>query len=145
MEKELVLNYIFDFIINEFNLILFNDNQTDLLAFRDDCYKVFETGSVMNLWDKNTLTAYDNAVRLLASLIFEKVPDEENLDIGEAPDLEDVKLWLSSLQFDDYILILAYLEDHNLIKIESEEDLQFLVNVYITNKEMTNAEYNSRS
>lgn len=139
------MEYIFDLIINDLNLNLFSDTLDYLLSFRKDCVAAVDKSKLINLFNKNTLLAYDSSLRLFASLLFEKVPEERGIELEKLPEIEDFKKWFASLELDDFALICFTLKDQQMLDIKTEEDLQFLINVYITNRELEYVQPNKKN
>jgi len=134
--NQLEYEYIFDLIINDLDLNLFSDTIDFLMAFRKDCNVAVEKSKLINMFNKNTLLAYDSSLRLFASLIFERIPQERGIELTELPEFEDFKKWFASLELDDFILICFTLKDQQMLTFKTDEDLQFIINVYITNREL---------
>jgi hypothetical protein len=132
MAKLIDVEYIFDLIINDLDLNLYDDNIESLLKFRTTCAAAMEKAVQMNIFDQKTLFAYDTTLRLFANLLFEKIPADREIDI-EPPEWEDFRKWFSQLSPDDFYLILFTLEDQQMMDFKTEEDLQFIINVFFTN------------
>lgn len=145
MKKPKEIEYIFDIIANDLNLILFNDNLNNLMEFRKGCYEAMEKSKIMNMFHKNTLTAYDNSLRLFANILFEKIPSDRGFELETLPEFEEFQYWFGSLEFDDFILICFLLQDEKLLKIDTLEELQFIINVYITNRELSYVQPNNKN
>lgn len=145
MAKTKEIEYIFDLIINDLNLTLFNDDLTDLMKFRKTCYEANEKSKLLNMFHKETLLAYDTTLRLFANIIFEKIPNERNLELETIPKIEEFKTWFGSLEFDDFILICFTLYDQQMMQFKTDEDLQFIINVYVTNRELSYVQPNKKN
>lgn len=130
------IEYIFDLVINELDFNLFNDNLGSLMAFRQECITCQDKSKLINMFHPNTLLAYDTSLRLFANLLFEKIPNERNITLTNIPEFVDFKKWFGSLEFDDFVGICFMLKDQQMVDIKTAEDLQFLVNVFITNREL---------
>ena len=132
MPKTTDIEYIFDLMINDLDLNLYNDSIEKLLKFRTKCKAAMDKAVMMNIFDEKTLMAYDTTLRLFANLIFEKIPEEREIDI-EPPEFEDFRKWFNSISPDDFFLLCFNLYDQQMIEFKTEEDLQFIINVYFTN------------
>lgn len=139
------IEYIFDLIISELNLVLFNDTQNQLMAFKRDCYAALDRSKMINMFHKNTLLSYDTSLRLFANIIFEKIPNERDLELTQMPEFEEFQKWFAQLEFDDFVLLCFFLKDQLMLELKNSEDLQFIINVFITNKGFSNAKSNPQN
>lgn len=132
MPKTNDIEYIFDLIINDLDLNLYNDSIENVLKFRSQCKEAMDKAVMINIFDQKTLLAYDTTLRLFANLIFEKIPADREIDI-EPPEFDEFRKWFNTISPDDFYLILFNLYDQQMIDFKTEEDLQFIINVYFTN------------
>jgi hypothetical protein len=145
MKKTKEIEYIFDIIVNDLNMVLFNDNLNTLMDFKNKCYAALDKSKLINMFHKNTLSAYDNSLRLFANILFEKIPTDRGFKLETLPEFEEFQYWFGSLEFDDFILICFLLQDEKFLKIDNIEELQFIINVYITNRELSYVQPNKNN
>ena len=126
-------DYIFSLIIQEENMGLLSIKNKKMVKFFEKVYSLDDKVVAINLFDQQTLIVYDNTIRLLAHLIFEKVPEEFNIHITKTPSAEEFKKWLASITNNDYVSIIYFLSDIYLLNLE-EDKLIYMLNVYHTNK-----------
>jgi hypothetical protein len=144
MEEALTPDYFFiDILISKLNLLLFNDTGEWLLNFRSDCYRALKNSVGLDLSDSRSLFEYNEAVRnlerILSDEIFfnfikEGIGDHDYTD-NEIKDIIgdiNIKQWISTIEFDDYVLMLAFLQYDNHVYLTLDQEIEFMVNVYLT-------------
>lgn len=127
--------YIFNLIFVDDNLVILNKYER-LLAFIDKCKDLATKGQMISLMDKNTLVTYDTTLRLLANVVYERIPSYEDIELDNVQDFEEFRKWLATIDDISKYTLISYLNDRGYINVESEEDLQFMINVLETVKVM---------
>jgi endonuclease III-like uncharacterized protein len=123
--------YIFNLLFIDDNLIILNKYER-LLAFVDKCKEMTANSQLVSLMDKNTLVTYDTTLRLLANVIYERIPAYEEIELDNVQDFEEFRKWLATLDDVSKFALVSYLNDRGYINIEDDEDLQFMINVLET-------------
>jgi hypothetical protein len=83
--------------------------------------------------------AVRNLERILSDEIFfnfikEGIGDHDYTD-DEIKDIIgdiNIKQWISTIEFDDYVLMLAFLQYDNHVYLTLDQEIEFMVNVYLT-------------
>jgi len=127
--------YIFNLIFVDDNLVILNKYER-LLAFIEKCKDMATKGQMVSLMDKNTLVTYDTTLRLLANVIYERIPTYEDIELDNVQDFEEFRKWLATIDDVSKYALISYLNDRGYINVDSEEDLQFMINVLETVKVM---------
>lgn len=125
------MGYIYDLIYESENMILFNKNRR-LFNFIDKCRKNYDNAQVLLIFDKNTLSNYDAALRSFANIIFERVPDDFEIELNKTPSMKQFKSWIISLKETELFTVLYFLKKYGYINIGDELHFEFIINVFYT-------------
>ena len=123
--------YIINLIFIDNNLLFLNE-EYGILSFIAKCEELQQSSKILALTDNDTLVSYDTVLRLFAHVIYEKVPEVEEIDLPNTPSFEDFKKWFVQLSDNSTYTILNYLSNRGYINIDQEEDFQFIINVLET-------------
>ncbi len=132
MKYSKICDYIFGFIIKHNNIDIINFKNKEIDEFMAKSYTIYDSCQGINIFDQQTLLMYDQSIRLIAHVIFEKLPTEYNIELADTQTYDDIINWLSTLAIEDYILILYTLNNLKLIDISTDEKLSYMLNIYLT-------------
>jgi len=144
MKYPKICDYIFGLIIKYNNLDIISFKNNEITEYIEKLYTIYNSCNGINIFDEQSLNMYDQSVRLLAHVIFEKLPTVYEIDIDTIPEYNDVINWLDTLSLEDYILILYTLNKLKLMDVSTDDKISYMLDVYLTispvNEEVLNAE-----
>lgn len=103
------LEYIFNLIYINENMNILNTNE-NLFVFMEHCTEFYDNGRPFNLFDQELLVSFETSIRVLAHIIFERIPKDEQIELHELPTLRQFKTWIKNLTPVDFYNILFCLK-----------------------------------
>lgn len=127
------IDYIFNLIYISENMVILNKND-HILNFITKCEEKYESAQLISFFDSTSLYHYDATLRLLANVIFERVPHAESIELDSIPSMSQFKAWLAALTKIDIFTLLYFLDKRAYINIKNPLHFDYMIDVIYTLK-----------